>query len=592
MSTKVAELTNAFSQDNTSAWICNLWDSWNDQRSSKVEEWQELRNYIFATDTTTTSNNDLPWKNSTTLPKLCQLRDNLHSNYLSALFPTDEWLKWEGYSLDDSIKEKADAIEAYMRTKTNISNFKTEVSKLLLDYIDYGNAFAMVDFKADYKVDKNGNKTPVYVGPVCYRISPLDILFDPLATSFDETFKIVRSIKTLGEIAKMAQDYPEYTVYADYLDRRDKLARLCGAYTKDDFQKSVAYDVDGFGSLREYYQSDYVEILEFYGDYYDKNTGKLERNKVITVFDRAYVARIEDIPSWFGKAPICHVGWRLRPDNLWAMGPLDNLVGMQYRIDHLENLKADAMDLSVHPPLVIQGIVEPFEWGPGTEIHVDSDGGVTELGKNLNGIVAANNEIQSLQDQMELFAGAPREAMGVRTAGEKTAFEVQQLSNASGRIFQEKINHFSTHMLEELLNNMLEVARRNLDTADVVKTINNDLGIQSFITVTSDDITASGKLRPIGARHYAAQSQLMQNLQQLGNSNLMQMLSPHISSLQLAKLIEDTLNLGRYSLFQPNVAIEEQKQTQRLANQAQEDLGVEQSVPVPGAAQTQGQMPQ
>jgi hypothetical protein len=28
------------------------------------------------------------------------------------------------------------------------------------------------------------------------------------------------------------------------------------------------------------------------------------------------------------------------------MGPLDNLVGLQYRIDHLENAKADALDLN------------------------------------------------------------------------------------------------------------------------------------------------------------------------------------------------------------------------------------------------------
>lgn len=51
--------------------------------------------------------------------------------------------------------------------------------------------------------------------------------------------------------------------------------------------------------------------------------------------------------NWLGKTSIVHAGWRYRPDNLWAMGPLDNIVGMQYRIDHLENLKADAMDLAV-----------------------------------------------------------------------------------------------------------------------------------------------------------------------------------------------------------------------------------------------------
>ena len=93
------------------------WNQWNIQKQGKINEWRELRNYIFATDTTTTSNQSLPWKNKTTIPKLCQIRDNLHSNYISALFPNDEWVKWEGFSLNDATRQKKDAIEAYIRNK-------------------------------------------------------------------------------------------------------------------------------------------------------------------------------------------------------------------------------------------------------------------------------------------------------------------------------------------------------------------------------------------------------------------------------------------------------------------------------------------
>jgi hypothetical protein len=73
----------------------------------------------------------------------------------------------------------------------------------------------------------------------------------------------------------------------------------------------------------------------------------------------------EENPSWLGKCPIFHAGWRERPDNLYAMGPLDNLVGMQYRIDHLENLKADVFDQIAYPILKIRGDVEDFDFEPG-----------------------------------------------------------------------------------------------------------------------------------------------------------------------------------------------------------------------------------
>lgn len=580
MSTKVAELSKWLNQDNEAAFVTNIWTTFNNQRREKIEEWKELRNYVFATDTTTTTNSTLPWKNSTTLPKLCQIRDNLHSNYLSALFPNDDWLRWEAYAKSDGTKKKTQAIEAYMKNKTREGHFRTEMSKLLLDYIDYGNAFAMVEFEAQYSNDPvSGQRIPGFIGPRVYRISPLDIVFDCTAASFDDAFKIKRSIKTIGEIIQMAKEFPEKTQYADFLQKRMYISKAMGGYSIEDFDKASGYTVDGFGNLYEYYQTDYVEILEFYGDYRSADSLDVQSRRVITVFDRCHTVSNEQCKSYFGKSPIYHVGWRNRPDNLWAMGPLDNLVGMQYRIDHLENLKADAMDLCVHPPLVISGEVEEFEWGPGVEIHTDENGTVSELGKNLNGVVAASNEIQFLEEKMELYSGAPREAMGVRTAGEKTAFEVQTLQNAAGRIFQEKITNFEIELLEPTLNGMLESARRNMEASDVLRVLDDDLAVQSFMSVTVSDITGSGKIRPVGARHFASQAQLVQNLTTLFNSNVASVIAPHLSSVQLSKLVEDVLGLERYNLFKPNVAVFEQQETKRLAAQADEDLAMEQQVP-------------
>ena len=195
----------------------------------------------------------------------------------------------------------------------------------------------------------------------------------------------------------------------------------------------------------------------------------------------------------------------------------------------------------------------------------------------------AENNIDKLEMRMEQYAGAPREAMGIRSAGEKTAFEVQQLQNAAGRIFQEKITTFETEFLERILNAMLEVSRRNLDATDIVRVIDDDLAVTQFVSVTKDDITASGTLRPIGARHFAAQAQLLQNLTGLAGSPLWQTVAPHASGKQMAKLLEDVLGLERYGLFTPNIAVFEQQETQRLVNQAGEDLQVEAQQPVPAA---------
>ncbi|AXH71948.1 MAG: portal protein [Podoviridae sp. ctbj_2] len=556
------------------------WERWHSQRRGWLEEKKELRNYIFATDTRTTSNSALPWKNKTTLPKLCQIRDNLHSNYLSALFPNDEWLKWEGYSQDDATKEKRRAIQAYMGNKCRIGGFREVTSQLLYDFIDYGMAVSMADFEANQREDALGRTVIGYIGPKARRISPLDIVFNPLAPSFEESPKIIRSLLTYGEIASMADTQPDNGYLKTALKNREKLKTNIAGYAFQENEKWEGFQMDGFGSYEEYLASGYVELLYYYGDIWDEDKGELKKGRRIVVMDRMWTIEDEVIPQWLGNSPIYMAGWRKRPDNLYPMGPLDNLVGMQYRIDHLENAKADATDLAVMPPLVIAGEVEDFIYAPGEEIHIDEGGTVTELARNVQWVIQADNAISLLEQRMEMYAGAPREAMGIRTAGEKTAFEVQQLQNAAGRIFQEKITTFEIEMMEKLLNAMLETSARNMTSSDVIRTIDEDLGAEAFMTITKEDIVANGVLRPIGARHFAAQAQLMQNLTGVYNSMIGEMIKPHTSTIKMAALVEDILGLERYGLYRPNAGVVEAAETQSMINQASEDLEVQQQAPV------------
>jgi len=122
MAGKVAEIKQMLARENLARQLGHLYNNWWIQRQDKEEEWRELRNYLFATDTTKTTNSKLPWKNKTTLPKLTQIRDNLHANYMDALFPNDNWMKWEGASLEDTTKSIPDWLigAPYHSRKPNI----------------------------------------------------------------------------------------------------------------------------------------------------------------------------------------------------------------------------------------------------------------------------------------------------------------------------------------------------------------------------------------------------------------------------------------------------------------------------------------
>jgi hypothetical protein len=553
--------------------IANRWTSWNNARSEKVKEWKELRNYIYATDTRTTSNNKLPWSNSTTTPKLTQIADNLHANYFAALFPQKRWFRFEATDADSDTKIKRSIIQAYMQNKLRQSDFVNTTSKLVNDYIQYGNCFATVDFGRKVTEYEDGDRIVNYVGPKVVRISPFDICFNPLAANFSDTPKIVRSVLTLGEIQRMVENDSSKGYMADIFNKM--LGNRGSARGNEvDINKSEGFVADGFASLTDYYESDYVEVLTFYGDIYDKVEGKLLNNRIITIVDRAYVLSNEENPSWLGRDPIFHVGWRDRPDNLYSMGPLDNLVGMQYRIDHLENLKADVFDQIAYPVLKIRGDVEDFDFEPNARIYLGDEGDVGYLAPDSTAL-NADFQIQNIEAKMEMMAGAPREAMGIRSAGEKTAFEVGQLMTAAGRIFQHKTAHFERVFLEPILNAMLETARRNMDYEDTAKVLNEDTGLYFFTQITRDDIKANGKIVPMGARHFAERAQRVQNLTTMYQIKASDpTVAAHLSGKEFARLLAD--ELGEPALFKENVSVSEQMETQKVATEAQIEFEAEQ----------------
>lgn len=552
---EVLDLDHVISPDNLAAQISNQYNEWNSLRNGWIQEKKELRNYIYATDTKTTTNGKLDWSNSTTTPKLTQIYDNLKANYTAALFPNTNWMKWVASDREAATKAKTTTIQSYMENKVDQSGFISTMDKLIDDYVLMGNAFCTVEHVTEY-TEVNGESIVQYVGPRLVRISPYDLVFNPAATSFDRSPKIIRSLNTMGEAKKMLSEED----FSKILQNRTSVG------TGLSVDKADGFVADGFSNIQHYYGSNFVEFLTFYGDTYDTVTGEFKENRKVTIVDRAYIVTDEPMASWLGQAPIFHTGWRSRPDNLYAMGPLDNLVGMQYRIDHLENLKADVFDQIALPMLKIRGDIEDFEYKPGERIILGEEGDVTYLVPDSTAL-NADFQIQTLENKMEELAGAPRQAMGIRTPGEKTAFEVQSLQNSAGRIFQHKAAQFERELEEPSLNAMLEAGRRNMDHSDLIRTLDDATGALIFSEITKEDITAKGKIKPMGARHFAERAQRVQNITQMIQMKSIPDVGVHLSGKMTAQIIAE--ELGEKELYGENIAVQEQLETQEAAQDAE-----------------------
>lgn len=563
--------------------ITSMWTSWKNAKQIHEDRQDEVEQYLYATSTNETSNYSNHHEHSTHRPKLTQIFDNLKANYLSGLMPSEYWFTFEGNDAQSVNKETRRLVEGYLSHKHRQSKFNQVIEELMDDWL-LGNAFAGVTFVNETHEEEDGTLRQGYRGPRIYRINPRDIVFNPKATSFRDSPKIIRVLKTLGQLARDIGEIPEMGYLQEIFDRMIEVRNHCRGMKPEEIDKSKQLTYDGFGTFSQYITGDTVELLEFYGDIYDLDEGKLYKNHVITVVDRLYVIRKEPCPTYDGKPAIFHAGYRRRRDNLYSMGALDNLVGMQYYINHLENSRADAFDAMLLPDRVILGDVEEQYEDKSTgqiTYYISSQGDVRNLAPDPT-VLNADFKINEMEDKMELYAGAPREAMGIRSPGEKTAFEVEQLINAAGRFFQLNLSRLESDFIEPIINAELQMAKRYFGSAsEQISFLDPETGTYLFEEISEEDLIANGALVPVGASHFSRRAKLAQSLSQIQQVVLAsdEEVRNHFPSVRIAEIWEELLEFEAHKLVQPYGRIPERLQAERLTRAAQRAIEDEEVVP-------------
>ena len=565
--------------------IGEMWDKYNTERINALNTGEEARQYVFATDLDTTGSAIQPHKNRTHQPKLTQLSDTLQSQYYEASLSMPRFFKFKGATPEDF--EKAIRVEAWVRTKLEQKKFRETIGRqLLADYTNYGNCFAEVNYIIE--VDDQGRT--LYKGPDITRVAPIDIVFNNRAANFSTAPKITRHLMHIAKLKELPSKFPNSGFRGSTIDKAidSRLDNFLDDWVQ--ILKDRGLNFDGYGGYDAYFKTGLAEVLVYRGDVFNPSTGESNINRVVYVVDRVHVIRDEPTRSPKNFDGLHHAGWRVRNDNLWAQGPLDNLLGMQYRINHLENAKADAFDLIINPPLFIKGIdiQEPSEgYAPGASYY----GGVEEDVKMLvldKGVLSTNNEIAAYHRMMEDFAGAPPDSRGIRTPGEKTAFEVQKLDANATMMFVDKARNFE-RMLETILKEIFELMLVNFDGADYAEIFDDENGVALLKELSQEDVNARGEFVAVGARHWVRRNRETVELQ---NFQLGPMQDPkvrmHIKGIDLAKLYERKLQLEDEKLVEAFAGVKEDVQAQAIAQAEQQSLQQATGQEEPAAQATPG----
>ena len=539
-----------------------------------MELWAEIDSYLHATDTSMLEGGT-NFDHKTHLPILSELHEDLIAIVYSTLFPHDDWLSWKGFEINAITKQVRQKVLSYIKQCHSMNGFSVQMRKVVDDLIRYGNCFTQTYYKNESSESEQGMVSG-YAGPAIKRISPYDIAFNPVAKEFSKTPKIIRELLTMGDFYEFVSSASEEDCCISEEELSEIMKRRTGG--NNDYSeryKEKQYIPAGFGSIDEYYTSGYIELLWFYGDIFNDTDGTFSKKRCVVVVDRDTVVidKEELFPAIFKG------GWSPRPDNLWSQGPLDKVVGINYMINHRENSKNDAIDKFTYPDRAYVGDVEEiYDEVTGHTKYIMPEGGSVSDIRPDSTVLTFDNQIMMHRDLARTSARLPQQLAGFRTAGEKTATEVQSLNDGAFRGFINKAAQMEEDLIENAVQAEIRVAKDNFSS--IIKVLEEDEdGILLTTQITEEDLSANGKLIPHGSRRFSRQLQQLQGLTQLANTQIGQMVAPHINTYNLAKTVEELYGFDKFGFVNKFASIDEQMEAEERSMLAQQEMVKQSSEP-------------
>ena len=548
---------------------------WNSARSSACDMWAEIDSYIHATDTSMLEGGEF-FDHKTFIPIISEIHEDLLAIIFSTVFPHEDWLSWKGYDVKAIATEKRRKLISMIKQVHALNGFSSTFRKVIDDLVRYGNCFVKVNYVNETQTDKDETVSG-FLGPKPVRISPYDIVFNPSFSEFNKAPKIITSLLATGEFKEFVDSLGAKS-QIEPEDLRQLLSRRAGGSTDNsDRYKDQQYIPAGFGTVKEYYTSGMIELLWFYGDIYDEVTQEVHKGRCVITVDGDTVIYDEFEP----KNKIFKGSWKPRPDNLWSQGPLDNLIGINYMINHRENSKNDSIDKFANPDRAYVGDVEEiYDEVTGQTKYIMPEGGsVNDITPDAT-VLTYDNQIQMHIEMARRAARIPQQLTGFKTSGEKTAFEVQNLNDGAFRGFINKAMQFEEDVIEPCVTAEIRVAKENFST--VINVLEEDEeGIISVLEVTEEDLSSNGKLIPFGARRFSRNLQQLAGLQNLTQGPMYQILGKHFNTYDLARVWESLNGFENYQVIKKFAAIDEAMEEQEATMLAQQEMEQTMSQPTP-----------
>jgi len=372
-----------------------------------------------------------------------------------------------------------------------------------------------------------------YCGPTFHVDDIFNFVIDPFSPDPKHALRIKRTFVAKSQLVALSQknEYG-YSVYSNVERITTSEVRR---HQTDDFEED-RYRAFGM----EMPKSSEVELLEAWGTIeipggYGGEDTKTYVSHVCTIANRQTVIRFEPTFLWSGDAPVQLATYRDVPGQVYGIGQLEPLLGLQDLTNVRANQNVDVVAFCVNPEYKCydDGVIDLSAVSAPNKRHLMGDpaGNMIPLEKNMTGLQLGFQDVEYLKREFHTIAKSQSPlAASSRESATRSSLDAGAVNTDVAKIAA----HIEDTVLFRVIDLFVQLNAQYLPKGEVVKSLQD--GTANIKEISPETLRRHWLVKIRGSQYVADRAENMQNMMMIfqlltGNP----MLLPAVNSLEMAK---------------------------------------------------------
>jgi hypothetical protein len=458
------------------------------------------------------------WRHQLSGAKAYEAVETIVGYLMAATFPNRDWFGVEPMSphTDDNL-HLSRLLKKHVTNKLDESGFKSEWAIFLRQLVVTGTSVVALPWRTESEMTHYyeemaplvEGEDPTYAvrdsvydtydAPGIEVLDVFDCYIDPSTNDPNKSAFIRKLIISKGELIDAAKDGTYDITPKEVIDAK---STQDGGLDTSSSRQNQLKTFEGL-QTQAWAPTELVELIEYWGDLYDPETGECDGNVVVTLLGSDVIG-YQKSPFWCGKPFI--IGTYSRTGHSpYGFGGIQPVLGLLHQLDIITNQRLDNLELAINNMWTLKsdGVLQPDEvyTEPGRVFQVGDHSDLQPLASQSQAWAVTYQEAGLLEATVDKSFGTGNYiSSNQQRSGERvTATEVAAVRDAGGNRLSTVHKHIEETALIPFLGKVFAMIQQHTTSPVTVRVAGDGADEYGYWQLDPTDFSIPVKLRPIGS---------------------------------------------------------------------------------------------